>query len=47
MKNSRVKVKLYSGMPELYVGPVMLNFYGFLREIIYKCHRQKGILSTV
>ena len=27
MKNSRVKVKLYSGMPELYVGPVMLNFY--------------------
>ena len=27
MKNSRVRVKLYSGMPELYVGLVMLNFY--------------------
>lgn len=27
MKNSRIRVKLYSGMPKLYVGPVMLNFY--------------------
>ena len=32
MKNSRVRVKLYSGMPELYVGPVMLNFYVVLER---------------